>query len=292
MSLFGRADNPERRMPLIDHLRELRTRLIRALLAVLAGIAVGWLLFEPVWDILKQPYCDLPQSRQIGPGCSLFVNGIFDQFFIHLKVAFIVGLLVSCPFWLYQLWAFVAPGLHRSEKRWTYLFMGASVPLFAVGGLLAYLVLDKGLAIFLGSFAFEDVKALITVDAYLSYATTMLFVFGLTFELPLFVIVLNLAGVLTHERLQHWRSIIVFLIFVFAAVATPSPDPFGMLALAIPTVLLFEASELFAFLHDRAKARRRSPYEGLSDDEASPLEPPEPAVLGDGADDAEPSSSR
>jgi sec-independent protein translocase protein TatC len=292
MSLFGDTDNPEGRMPLIEHIRELRSRLIRAVLAVILGIAVGWLVFQPVWDVLKEPYCALPQSRQLGPDCKLYVNGIFDQFFIRLKVAFIVGLLVSSPVWLYQLWAFVAPGLHRSERRWTYLFMIAAVPLFAVGGLLAYFVLDKGLAIFLGSFAFESVAALITVDAYLGYATTMLFVFGLTFELPLFVTVLNLAGVLTHERLKRWRSWIIFLIFVFAAVATPSPDPFGMLALAIPTVVLFEVSELFAFLHDRAKARRGSPYDHLSDDEAAPLDSPEPAVLADGGDDSDSRADR
>jgi len=178
--------------------------------------------------------------------------------------------VLSAPVWLYQLWAFVAPGLYRNERRWTYIFMGAAIPLFFVGTALAYLTVDKGLSIFLG-FVPEDVAALITVDHYLGYVLAMLLVFGLTFELPLFVVILNLAGVLTSARIRKSQRIIIFGIFVFSAVATPSADPFTMLALALPTVLLFEAAALLAFLNDRRRARRPDPYAGLSDDEAAPL---------------------
>lgn len=273
---ISREANPEGRMPLMEHIRELRSRLIRIVLAGLIGVVVGWLIFEPVWEILKEPYCDLPQSRQLGPDCKIYVNGIFDQFFIRLKVSVIIGLIVSAPVWLYQVWAFVAPGLHRNERRWTYLFMGAAIPLFAAGGALAYLVLDRGLSVMLSSFGLDSVAPLITVPAYLGYAMTMLLAFGLTFELPLFVLILNVAGVLTHERLKRWRAWIIFLIFGFAAIVTPDPSPFGMLALGLPTVALFEASELFAFLHDRRKARRAGLYDDLSDDEAAPIEDAEP----------------
>lgn len=259
-------------MPLMDHLRELRNRLIKAILGLLAGMIVGWLVFNPVWDFLKAPYCTLPQSQALAADqCTLVVNGIFQSFFLHLKIAFIIGLVFSAPVWLYQLWAFVAPGLYRKERRWTYVFLAAAVPLFAVGAGLAYLTVEKGLALFLG-FAPEDVTALITVDEYLGYVLTMLLVFGLTFELPLFVSVLNLAGVLPHQRIKKSRRVIVFCVFVFAAIATPSADPFTMLALALPTVVLFEIAEGLAFLHDRRKARRPELYAGLSDDEASPLD--------------------
>ncbi|NEA26512.1 twin-arginine translocase subunit TatC [Actinomadura bangladeshensis] len=272
MKLSRHDAAPDGRMPLMDHLRELRNRLIKAILAFVVGAIVGWLLFDPVWDFLKQPYCSLPQSHVIDKDqCSLFVNGIFSSFFLKLKIACIIGAVISAPVWLYQLWAFVAPGLYSRERRWTYVFLGAAVPLFFVGTALAYVTVDKGLAIFLG-FVADDVKPLITVDSYLGYVLTMLLVFGLTFELPLFVVVLNLAGVLSSKRIRRFQRMILFGIFVFAAVATPSADPFTMLALALPTVLLFEIAALLAFLNDRRRARRPDPYEGLSDDEASPLD--------------------
>lgn len=266
------AADPEGRMPLMEHLRELRNRLIKSMLGLLVGTIIGWVVFDPVWDFLKEPYCSLPQSQALEQGkCTLVVNGIFSSFFLHLKIAFILGLVLSAPVWLYQLWAFVAPGLYRKERRWTYVFLGAAVPLFFFGTALAYLTVDKGLRLFLG-FVADDVSALITVDHYLGYVLAMLLVFGITFELPLFVVVLNMAGVLPHERLRKSRRMILFGIFVFAAVATPSGDPFTMLALALPTVVLFEVAELLAFLRDRSRSRRPDPYEGLSDDEASPLD--------------------
>jgi sec-independent protein translocase protein TatC len=266
----GRLDD-EGRMPLMDHLRELRNRLFKAILAMLVGTIIGWLLFTPVWDFLKAPYCALPQSHVLNPDkCTLVVNGIFAGFFLKLKIAFIIGLVTSSPVWLYQLWAFVAPGLYRRERRWTYVFIGAAVPLFFVGTALAYLTIDKGLAIFL-SFVANDVAALITVDHYLGYVLASLLVFGMAFELPLFVVVLNLAGVLPHSRIRSSRRMIVFGIFVFAAVATPSGDPFTMCALAVPVILLFGVAELLALLHDRRKAGS-DPYAGLSPDEASPLD--------------------
>jgi sec-independent protein translocase protein TatC len=263
--------DPEGRMPLMDHLRELRNRLIKAILGLLVGTIIGWILFQPTWDFLKEPYCALPQSQDLNGSCALVVNGIFSSFFLRLKIAFIIGMVVSAPVWLYQLWAFVAPGLYRKERRWTYVFLGAAIPLFFVGTALAYVTVDKGLSIFLG-FVPDDVAALITVDHYLGYVLAMLLVFGLTFELPLFVVVLNMAGALSSARIRRSQRMIVFGIFVFAAVATPSADPFTMLALALPTVLLFEVAAFLAFLNDRRRALRPDPYAELSDDEAAPLD--------------------
>ncbi|HEY8480864.1 MAG TPA: twin-arginine translocase subunit TatC [Spirillospora sp.] len=271
MKLSRRATPPDGRMPLKDHLRELRSRLIKAILGLVAGAVVGWLLFDPIWDFLKQPYTQIPPEHCLDGKCDLVVHGIFDGFFIHLKVALMVGAVLSSPVWLYQIWAFVAPGLYDRERRWTYAFLAAAVPLFFLGAVLAYLTMDKGLKIFIG-LAPGDTTVLVGVQDYLGYAQAMLFIFGLTFELPLFVVMLNLVGVLSHRRIRKSRRVLIFAVFVFAAVATPSQDPFTMLALALPTIVLFEIAELFAFLHDRRKARRGDPYEGLSDDEASPLD--------------------
>jgi len=258
-------------MPLLAHIRELRNRLIKAILALFACTIIGWIFFNPVWDFLKEPYCSLPQSHVINDKCTLVISGIFSAFFLKLKISFIIGLVLSGPVWIYQVWAFVAPGLYRRERRWTYAFLAVAIPLFFVGVALAYVTVDKGLSIFLG-FVADDVSALITVDNYLGYVLAMLLVFGMTFELPLFVVVLNLAGVLTFQRIKQSQRMIVFGVFVFAAVATPSGDPFTMLALALPTLLLFEVAAVLAFFNDRRKARRPDPYAGLSDDEAAPLD--------------------
>ncbi|MBO2449834.1 twin-arginine translocase subunit TatC [Actinomadura barringtoniae] len=258
-------------MPLMDHLRELRNRLVKAMLGLVAGAIVGWIFFDPIWDFLKKPFTRIPPEHCINHHCDLVVHGIFDGFFIHLKVALIVGAVISSPIWLYQLWAFVAPGLYKRERRWTYIFMTAAVPLFLAGGALAYLTMDKGLKIFIG-LAPGDTTVLVGIQEYLGYAQAMLLIFGLTFELPLFVVVLNRAGVLTHARIRKSRRMLIFGIFVFAAVATPSQDPFTMLALALPTLVLFEVAEVLAYFHDRRKDRAPDPYEGLSDDEASPID--------------------
>ncbi|WP_344891361.1 twin-arginine translocase subunit TatC [Actinomadura meridiana] len=255
----------------MEHLRELRNRLIKAILSLVLGGIVGWIFFDPVWDFLKQPYEQVPPDNCIGGKCDLVVHGIFDGFFIHLKVALIVGAVLSSPIWLYQIWAFVAPGLYQRERRWTYTFMAAAVPLFGLGAALAYVTMDKGLKIFIG-LAPGDTDVLVGVQDYLSYAQAMLFIFGLTFELPLFVVMLNFVGVLTQERIRKSRRLLIFGVFVFAAVATPSQDPFTMLALALPTIVLFEVAEVIAYFHDRRKAREADPYEELADDEASPLD--------------------
>lgn len=270
----AKTPNPDGRMPLMEHIRELRNRLLKAIAGVLAGAVVGWIFYGPIWRVLQHPYCKIPQSNRLNGQCALTTTGILDPFVLRIKICVIIGLVLASPIWLYQLWAFVAPGLYHRERRWTYVFLGGAIPLFAFGAFLAYETLDKGLGILLG-FTPDHVVPLITITSYLSYAVAMLLIFGATFELPLFVVVLNLAGVLTHARIRKWRRTLVFGIFVFAAVATPSQDPFTMLALALPTVVLFEVAEVIAYVHDRRKAARPDLYAGLSDDEASPLDWPD-----------------
>jgi sec-independent protein translocase protein TatC len=195
------------------------------------------------------------------------VNGLFDALFLKLQISIGVGVILSSPVWLYQLWAFIAPGLYRRERRWAYYFVGAALPLFAIGGTIAYFAMSRGIRFLLGLVP-HNVVALITINTYLSYAFAMLLIFGLAFELPLVVVLLNLAGVLTHARFRKWRRVIIFLVFAFAAIATPSPDPISMLLLAVPCVLLVELAEIFAYVHDRRQARLGSlQFPGLTDDE-------------------------
>jgi sec-independent protein translocase protein TatC len=270
----ARQENPEGRMPLMEHIRELRNRLLKALLGLGLGMVVGWIFFKPAWNFIAEPFCKLNIQGVVGcgkDGHPLIVTGVFDAFFLHLKIAFVVGLILSSPVWLYQLWAFIAPGLYAREKRWTYAFVGTAVPLFAIGGLFAYFALGHGLHFLLGLTP-TGVRPLITTDTYLGYAMAMLLIFGLAFELPLVMVILNLAGVLTHARMRKWRRVMIFAVFAFAAVATPSPDPFSMLLLAVPCVILVELAEVFVWANDRRRARRPSMYAGLDDDEISPLD--------------------
>jgi sec-independent protein translocase protein TatC len=267
-----RDADPEGRMPLLDHLRELRSRLLKAALGLVLGALVGFYFFDPIWHFLQAPYCDLKVNKGDDANqCGLVTTGLTQGFFLYLKISLIVGAVLSAPIWLYQLWAFVAPGLHQREKRWTYTFLVCAVPLFLAGATLSYVTLDKGLQILLG-FTPDGVDPLVSIDSYLGYMIAMLLVFGITFELPLFVVILNLAGVLKHEKISKHRRSIIFGLFVFAAVATPSADPFTMLALALPTVVLFEFAELIAYFHDRRRRDEPSLYEGLDDDETSVID--------------------
>jgi sec-independent protein translocase protein TatC len=266
----GKARDPEGRMPLMEHIRELRNRLIKAVLGIIAGMVVGWFLYEKAFNFIIGPYCRITIQHTtgcLGPdGHPLVVTGVFDPFFVKLKVAFVVGLVVSSPIWFYQLWAFLAPGLYRREKRWAFAFVGAAVPLFALGGFFAYLAMSRGLRFLLGLTP-DGVRPLITIDTYFGYTMAMLLIFGIAFELPLVLVMLNMAGVVSHAFIRKWRRVMIFLVFVFAGAATPSPDPFSMLLLAVPCVILVEVAELFVWLNDRRRARREEALlaaEGLS----------------------------
>jgi sec-independent protein translocase protein TatC len=269
-----RRPNPEARMSLMEHLRELRNRVIKVALAVTAGSVVGWIVYNRVWNFISAPYCKLPQPKGLGAlvlhqSCQLYVTGLFDSLFLKLQISIATGIILSSPVWLYQVWAFLAPGLYRRERRWAYYFVGAAIPLFGIGATIAYFAMTKGLR-FLLHLVPAHTTALITINTYLSYAGAMLLIFGLAFELPLVFVLLNMAGVLTHERFRKWRRVIIFLVFAFAAIFTPSPDPISMLLLAVPCVVLVEASEVFAWANDRRRARRGSlEFPGLSDAQVS-----------------------
>jgi sec-independent protein translocase protein TatC len=271
-----RQKNPDRRLPLFDHLRELRNRVVKSALALGAGMAVGFVFFNPVWHFIERPLCSATIRGYQGCGQlgvnQLVLNGPLDAFYLRVKVALIAGILLSSPVWLYQVWSFIAPGLHAREKRWGRIFLGTAVPLFAAGNVLAYLSLGRSMHYLLGLTP-GGVSNLIQVDLYMSFVMTIMLAFGLAFELPLLIIMLNLAGLLTHQRFRKWRRMMIFGIFLIAGVANPSPDPITMLILGGACVALVEVAEFIVWYNDRRRARLHpDPFAGLGDDELSPLD--------------------
>src|SRR5471030_954597 len=277
------SSGPEGRMSLADHLRELRGRLLKCTIAITIGGIVSFVFFNRIWAFLQRPYCEVHQHQALDvvskvKGCGagpLVFSSVFDPILWHFKVALIGGLVLASPVWLYQLWAFVTPGLQRKERRYSLAFVGIAVPLFLCGATLAYFVMSKGLQLLL-NFAPTNTVSLISIDHYLSYALAMLLMFGLSFDLQLLVVMLNFVGILSYARLKKSRRLSIFLCFVFAAVATPSGDPFTMLALGVPLILLLELATQIARVHDRRKAKAEAAsgesFADLPDDEPSPLD--------------------
>ncbi len=270
-----RQQNPDGRMPLMDHLRELRNRVVKMALGLIAGMIVGFIFFTPVWHFIERPLCSA-KVRGFA-GCSklgvnmLALDGPLDSFYLRVKVAVIVGVILSSPVWLYQVWAFIAPGLYSREKRWSYIFLGTAVPLFLVGNTLAYWSLGRSMHYLLGLTP-SGVANIIQVDQYMSFVMTMLVAFGIAFEVPLLIIMLNLAGILTHARFRKWRRLMIFGVFLIAGMANPSPDPITMLILGGACAALVEVAEFIVWSNDRRRARLHpDPYAGLADDELSPI---------------------
>ncbi len=282
-------------MTLVAHLTELRNRVAKALLALALGTVAGFLWYDNgLLAFLSEPYCSLPpeQRLQTAGDCRLVVLDVFGGVLLRLKIGLIAGAVLSSPFWLWQLWAFITPGLKRNEKRYAVTFVAASTSLFALGAVLAYITLYKGLELLLG-LAGDEVAFQLTAPDYLGFVISLLVAFGLSFELPLIAVALNLVGVLSHAALAKSRRWIYFLTIVFAAFVTPTQDPFTMLAMALPMVVLFELAIQIARVVDKRRARRDAAeqFHGLSDDEASPLDARPSALAADpSALEAQPSA--
>jgi sec-independent protein translocase protein TatC len=256
-------------MALTDHLRELRARLIRATLVVIVAFVVALFFYDQLLDLIFVPYKDAVQRLDPGVKTEPVVNDLGGPLLLQLKLCGVVGLIASSPYWLYQIWAFILPGLHASERKWSRIFAAIAGPLFFAGVGTGYLILPKAIEVLI-SFTPQDTTNLIEFGRFFSFITRMLIVFGISFEIPLFVVLLNLAGVVSGKALGRYRPWIVIGTFVFAAVATPSTDPFSMLFLAIPMLVLFLLAEVIARLVDRRRGRNDS-LSQLSDDEVSPL---------------------
>ncbi len=278
--------SPERdaaAMPLMDHLRELRGRLFKSIIAIAITTSVAWFLYDPpgsrrgIIDFLIDPYCtataQFRQDQGLASGCSLFLNSVIGPFMLQLQVSIVVGLILASPVWLYQFWRFITPGLHRNEKRWTLVFLFTSIPLFLMGVTLAYFILPKGLGFLLG-FTPDRVINLVEVDQYLRFMIRMMLVFGVGFLLPVVVVVLNLIGILPSATLRRTRNWTIIGIFVFAAIGTPSGDPISMSLVAVPMWLLYEVAVIICRVHDRRQSANDVDYDSLDDDEASDISTP------------------
>ncbi|MDG4766216.1 twin-arginine translocase subunit TatC [Solwaraspora sp. WMMD406] len=286
---FDRASDGS--MTLIEHFRELRSRLFIASLAIVGGLVVGYFLADPAFELLKQPYCRLPGSGEATAdgSCRDFLQlSPVDGFVLKLKLALWIGLIVGAPVWLFQLWAFIAPGLHRHERKWAYVFVSIAAPLFVAGAALAYFVVDKGLA-FLLEAGVTGLSTQLEVTRYISFVTGMILLFGVAFEFPLVLLMLNFTGVVSARRLLSWWRVVIFVCFAFAAIATPDPGPFGMTLLALCLALLYFVAVGVAFLNDKSRGRGKEVYAGLDDDQASPLDDdPQPVVAADRAETVTP----
>lgn len=262
-------------MPLGDHLRELRSRLLKAGIAIAIGMVIGWIYYTEIFTWLSAPFADVvAQAQAEGREVTLALTGVADPFILQLQVAAVTGLLISAPVWLYQLWRFVTPGLHRHEKRWAMAFALFATPLFLSGVFLAYTVLPFGLEILFG-FTPDNVENIVSVDRYLSFFIRMVLVFGIGFLAPLMIVLLNFAGILTGKRLLSWWRWIIFTIFIFSAVATPTGDPINLLLLAAPILFLVVIAVGISLLNDKRRARKAPKdldYSQLDDDEISPLD--------------------
>ncbi|MCT2588699.1 twin-arginine translocase subunit TatC [Streptomyces sp. N2-109] len=290
--------DPEGRMPLAEHLRELRNRLMKAVLAILAVSVVAMIYYKQIADFLTEPVleavgCDESFGKaENGEVCAdITIQGFVAPFTIMLKVALTTGLVVASPVWLYQLWAFLAPGLHQQEKKYAYGFVAAGAPLFLGGAWLAYIILPTAAKTLL-DFSPEGTSNLIPLDDFLDIITRLVIVFGLAFELPLLLVMLNFGGIVKGRQLLGWWRFMVIGIAVFSAVATPTGDPLTMAALAVPIVLLYFAAVGVCFFNDRRR-RRSDPYAGLDDDEASDLDlTPEPVAPAGAAPEPGPAPER
>jgi sec-independent protein translocase protein TatC len=276
-----RQHNPEGRMPLMDHIRELRNRVVKIALALAAGMVLGFVFFTPAWRVIERPLCSAVIRGHTGCATlgvnQLALDGPLDSFYLRVKVAVIVGLILSSPVWLYQIWAFIAPGLYSREKRWSYIFLGTAVPLFLTGITLAYWSLDRSMHYLLGLTP-SGVANIIQVDQYMSFVMAMMLAFGIAFEVPLLIVMLNLAGILTHQRFRKWRRVMIFSVFLIAGMANPSPDPLTMLILGGACAALVEVAEFIVWSNDRRRARLHpDPYADLTDNELSPIEFPDEA---------------
>lgn len=248
---------PDDRMTLTQHLAELRTRIIRSLLAVVVGVVVILAAYNSVLDFLLEPYralcAERPQYCELSGGNVISIAPL-EGFSTRLSVATYGGIVLALPVIMWQIWRFVVPALHAKEKRYAIPFVTASVVLFALGAGLAYWTLEKALE-FLIAWAGSDVQSSFRVSEYIRLVGLMIAAFGVAFEFPVLLVALQLVGVVTPQTLlRGWRYAILGC-FVVAAVITPSGDPFSMLALALPMSVFFLLSVLIGWLVQRSRQR-------------------------------------
>lgn len=274
--------SPTGDMSLVEHLQELRRRVIISILALVGGTIIGFLWYQhgalglpPLGEILRGPYCSLPAERRADFShdgeCRLLATAPMEMFMLRLKVGALAGAVLSSPVWLYQIWAFIVPGLHKQERRATFVFVTLAVLLFAAGAVLAYFVVHFGLEFLMG-IGDEFQAAALTGERYYNFLLALLLIFGVSFEVPLIIVMLNVVGILEYDAIKDKRRMIILALFVFAAFMTPGQEPFSMIALALSLTLLVELALQFCRWNDRRRGRSRPEWMDLDDESASPMD--------------------
>lgn len=245
------------RMPLFEHLRELRRRVVISSFIIVVASGIGWYFYNQIITTLARPVCDLSkaQTSQSTHCGALYINGVLGPLNLQIKVSLLTGLIISAPLWLYQMWAFISPGLHRKEKKYSILFLAFATPFFAVGATLGYLILPVAIKVLFG-FTPHSLANLVRFDDYLDFVLRVILLFGLAFELPVFLVALNLVGFISGKAiLRPWR-VWVFGITLFTAAFTPTGDPLTMSLLALPLCGFYFLAGGIALLVDRRRGKR------------------------------------
>jgi sec-independent protein translocase protein TatC len=231
------------RMTLIEHLTELRRRIIICAIAIVVGAIIGFVIYSRILHVLQHPYAQVTKGRAGCPpgGCRLVATDPLAPFLVRLKVSTYTGFVIALPVVLWQLWRFITPGLNPKEKKYAIPFIGSSVVLFLMGGAVAWLTFPKALG-FLVGIGGGDISTFFTADKYLTFVCLMILAFGLSFEFPVVLVFLMLARVLKTSTLRKYRRHAIVGIVAFAAVITPSQDPYSLFFMAAPMVLFYEGS--------------------------------------------------
>ncbi|MFM1957061.1 MAG: hypothetical protein RLZ41_460 [Actinomycetota bacterium] len=263
---MARKRNPDGKMSLGGHLKELRNRLFWSAIFIFSGTVAGWLLFEPVFQILQKPVVDLANKQ--GVNATLNIGTVAGAFDLQLQVAIFLGVMMASPIWIYNLWAFVTPGLKKRERRFTLGFVFSALPLFLTGCWLAWISIPGFVSVLIG-FTPQGTANVINANEYILFTIRILLVFGLAFVLPVVLVMLNFASLITAKSiLKSWR-LAVFVIAVIAALATPTADPMSMFLVMVPLIALYFIAAAITYFNDKRRERRQAKlnesYENISE---------------------------
>ncbi|MBP3087603.1 twin-arginine translocase subunit TatC [Corynebacterium sp. sy017] len=270
-------------MELIEHFQELRQRLIKCICALFVGLIIGYIWYQhslffipSLGDIMLKPYCALPVDKRAFSGadgqCRFLATAPFDMIMLRIKMGAIAGAVLVSPIFFYQIWSFITPGLMKNERRWARRYVSCAVLLFLAGCALAYAVLFFGLELLL-TIGDKFQTAALTGKDYFSFVLNMFLLFGISFQVPLLLVLLNQAGLLSYKAVSKRRDITWILLAIFAAFMTPGQDPYGMVILAVTLCIMVEFSFQIMRLNDKRRKKDRPDWLDTADDTASSLAP-------------------